>query len=134
MLELLFSQSSSSSKLHQILRFFLKDDFLGQHLDLLDVCALLMIFCIRIDLNAIAIFANILSPAAAAVVFSGSEIVDRKKTQKYFTFELNFVHSFQVHLCEADPLIDNGSSFHSSFGRKTVVVKSLWKGVSQQKR
>jgi len=39
-----------------------------------------------------------------------------------------------VHLCEADPLIDNGSSFHSSFGRKTVVVKSLWKGVSQQKR
>ena len=64
--------------------FFLKDDFLGQHLDLLDVCALLMIFCIRIDLNAIAIFANILSPAAAAVVFSGSEIVDRKKNSEVF--------------------------------------------------
>lgn len=84
LLELLISQSSSSSKLHQILRFFLKDDFLGQHLDLLDVCALLMIFCIRIDLNAIAIFANILSPAAAAVVFSGSEIVDRKKNSEVF--------------------------------------------------
>ena len=42
---------------------FFKDDFLGQHLDLLGVCAQLMIFCIRIDLNAIAIFANILSPA-----------------------------------------------------------------------
>ena len=51
------------------------------------------------------------------------------------TSEINLVIiHFKVHLCEADPLIDNGSSFHSSFGRKTVVVKSLWKGVSQQKR
>lgn len=52
---------------------------------------------------------------------------------------------FKVHLCEAstDHLIDNGTtvkSFHSTgsssntFTRKTVVVKSLWKGATQQKR
>jgi len=50
-----------------------------------------------------------------------------------------------VHLCEAstDNLVDNGTvqSFHSgssssnaAFGRKTVVVKSLWKSATQQKR
>lgn len=50
-----------------------------------------------------------------------------------------------VHLCEAstENLVDNGTvqSFHSgssssnaAFGRKTVVVKSLWKSATQQKR
>lgn len=42
-----------------------------------------------------------------------------------------------VHLCETDPLLDNSNlkGFHSfNDFRKTVVVRSLWKGASQQKR